>query len=117
MKMTGQTVIQLVKDLKKASRDNEAPIWAKLAQFATKPGSAKRIININRISQLTKDNDTIVFPGKVLGIGTISHKVTIFSFSISNTAADKIIKAGGKIVSHRHITEQYPTGRGVMLLG
>ena len=115
--MTNQVTIQLARELKKASSANEAPIWAKLAQYAMKPSIAKRIININRISQLTKEGDTIVFPGKVLGTGIISHKVTIFAFSISNTAAEKIIKAGGKVISHKEVIEQNPTGTGVVLLG
>lgn len=115
--MTNQTTIQLVRDLKKASNTNEAPIWAKLAEFATKPSIAKRVVNIKRISQLTKDGDVLVFPGKVLGTGILSHKVTVFAFSISNAAADKIIKAGGKIISHKDIIEQNPTGKGVVFLG
>ena len=115
--MTSQMTIQLAKDLKKASKANEAPIWAKLAEYALKPSVARRIININRIGELTKDGDVVVFPGKVLGTGNISHKITLFAFSISNTAADKINNAGGKVISQKDIVEQNPTGKGVVLLG
>ena len=115
MKMISQKV-QLIRDLKKASSINDAPIWGKLAE-CVKPGVAKRIINVNRISQLTKDGDMVVFPGKVLGTGIISHKITIFSFSISNMAATKIIKAGGKVIPHKDAIKQNPTGRGIVLLG
>ena len=65
--MTNQVVIQMAKDLKKASKTNEAPIWARLAEYALKPSVARRDINLNRIGQLTKENDTIVFPGKGFG--------------------------------------------------
>ncbi len=115
--MTSQITIRLAKDLKRASRVNEAPIWGKLAEYALKPSIARRIININRIGELTSDGDVVVFPGKVLGTGSISHKITLFAFSISRTAAGKINGAGGKIVSQKHIIEQNPTGRGVVLLG
>ena len=115
--MTSQTTIHLAKDLKKASISNDAPIWKKLSEHALKPSVARRIINVNRINQLTKDNDTVVFPGKILGTGSISHKITIFSFSISNTAVDKIINAGGKVISHKDMIEQNPTGKGVVFLG
>ena len=53
----------LVKDLKKASAKNDAPIWAKLAEYALKPSIARRDLNLNRIEQLTKENDVVVFPG------------------------------------------------------
>ena len=34
--MTNQVVIRMAKDLKKASVKNDAPIWAKLAEYALK---------------------------------------------------------------------------------
>lgn len=72
---------------------------------------------MNRIAQLTKEGDTVVFPGKVLGTGNISHKITLCSFSISNSAAEKIISSGGKIITYTELIEQNPTGKGVVLLG
>ena len=72
---------------------------------------------MKRIGQLTKENDTVVFPGKVLGTGNVPHKITLCSFSISNSAAAKIIENGGKIISYSDLIEQNPTGKGVVLLG
>ncbi|MGH1521277.1 MAG: 50S ribosomal protein L18e [Nitrosopumilus sp.] len=115
--MTNQVVIQMAKDLKKASKTNEAPIWAKLAEYALKPSIARRDINLNRIGQLTKENDTVVFPGKVLGTGNIPHKITLCSFSISNSAASKITENGGKLITYSDLIKQNPTGKGVVLLG
>ena len=115
--MTNQVVIRMAKELKKASTKNDAPIWAKLAEYALKPSIARRDINLNRIAQLTKENDTVVFPGKVLGTGNIPHKVTLCSFSISNSAANKVLENGGKLISYSDLIEQNPTGKGVVLLG
>jgi large subunit ribosomal protein L18e len=107
----------MAKDLKRASTKNDAPIWAKLAEYALKPSVARRDLNLNRIGQLTKENDIVVFPGKVLGTGSISHKITLFSFSISVSAANKILEKGGKLITHSDLIEQNPTGKGVVLLG
>jgi large subunit ribosomal protein L18e len=115
--MTNQVVIRMASDLKKASTKNDAPIWRKLAEYALKPSIARRDINLNRIAQLTKDNDTVVFPGKVLGTGNVSHKITLYSFSISESAANKIIEKGGKLISYSKLIEENPTGKGVILLG
>jgi large subunit ribosomal protein L18e len=115
--MTSQVVIHMARDLKKASAKNDAAIWSKLAEYALKPSIARRDLNLNRIDQLTKENDIVVFPGKVLGTGNISHKITLFSFSISNSAASKIIEKGGKLISHSDLIAQNPTGKGVVLLG
>ncbi|MDH5463834.1 MAG: 50S ribosomal protein L18e [Nitrosopumilus sp.] len=107
----------MASDLKKASSKNKAPIWAKLAEYALKPTIARRDLNLNRIAQLTKENDMVIFPGKVLGTGNIPHKITLFSFSISNSAATKITKNGGKLISYSELIERNPTGKGVVLLG
>ena len=115
--MTSQVVIRMAKELKKASAKNDAPIWAKLAEYALKPGIARRDINLKRIGQLAKDNDTVVFPGKVLGTGNVPHKITLCSFSISNSAASKIIENGGNLIDYSKLIEQNPTGKGVVLLG
>lgn len=115
--MTNQVVIRMARDLKKASTKNDAPIWAKLAEYALKPSIARRDINLYKIGQLTKENDTVVFPGKVLGTGNVPHKITLCSFSISNAAASKIIENGGKVITYTELIEKNPTGKGVVLLG
>jgi|TARA_B100001750_G_scaffold220377_1_gene208055 large subunit ribosomal protein L18e len=107
----------MVKDLKQASKKNEAPIWSRLADLATKPSSSKRIVNLTRINRITKENDIIFVPGKVLGTGSVSHKITLCSFSISTTAAKKIIQTGGNVMAYADMIKKYPTGKGVIIFG
>ena len=115
--MTNQVVIQMVKLLKQSSIKNDAPIWSKLAKLALKTSSARRVVNLTKINDVTKENDVIVVPGKVLGTGNVLHKVTLSSFSISNSAAKKIIESGGKIISFSEMIEKFPTGKGVNIIG
>ena len=115
--MTNQLVQSMVKELKSASIKNKAPIWSKLAEQALKPGIAQRLVNVTKIDRVTSDNDVIVIPGKVLGTGNISHKVTLCSFSISTAAAKKIKDAGGKIITYSDLISKFPTGKGVKIIG
>ena len=41
-------LVQLVKELKSASKKNEAPIWSKIAKNALKPSSSKKTINLKK---------------------------------------------------------------------
>ena len=107
----------MVKQLKKASAKNKAPIWSKLAHLALKPNSVKRVVNLTKINSLTKENDVVIVPGKILATGNIDHKITLSSFSISNSAAKKIIESGSKILSFSEIIEKIPNGNGVKLIG
>lgn len=115
--MTNQLLVKTVKELKQASAKNQAPIWSKVAEIALKPSVARRVVNIGRLNDVTKENDVVVVPGKVLGTGNISHKITLCSFSISVAAAKKIKDAGGDIISHSDIISKFPTGKGVKLIG
>jgi len=115
--LVNQIVIHMIKDLKQASKKNEAPIWSRLAELAIKPSSARRVVNLTRINKTTKDNDVLFVPGKVLGTGNISHKIILSSFSMSTTAAKKIIQTGGTIMTYSDMIKKYPTGKGVMIFG
>ncbi len=115
--MTNQVVIQMAKELKQASAKNDAPIWLKLAKLALKTSASKRVLNLTQINDVTKEGEVIVVPGKILGTGNVSHKVTLSSFSISNSAAKKIIESGGNIVSFKEMIEKFPTGKGVRIIG
>lgn len=110
-------MLEFANELKKTSKKNKAPIWAKMAQLAVKPASTKRVVNLTKINRLTKENDVIVVPGKVLGTGIILHKITLCSFSISNTAAKKILSGGSHILSFKQMSEKFPTGKGVIIIG
>jgi len=115
--MTNQVVIQMAKELEAASKRNKAPIWSKLAEMSLKPSRARRVLNLGQIDKFVKDNDVVVVPGKVLGTGNISHKITLCSFSISTTGAKKITASGGKVVDFTHLIKNNPTGKGVKIVG
>ena len=115
--MTDQIFINVARELKEASKKNDAPIWKKLRSFILKPSSSRRIVNLAKIDKITKENDVLFVPGKVLGTGNIYHKISLCSFSISRTATKKIIQSGGKIMKLSDMIEKYPTGKGVTIIG
>ena len=110
-------LVQLVKELKSASKKNEAPIWSKIAKNVLKSNSNKRTINLKKIDALTDDGSAVVISGKILGTGNLSHKVLVSSFSISNSAAKKIKESGGEVLDFSEMIEKFPTGKGVKIIG
>ena len=115
--MVTKAKIDALKILKKASKENDAPIWAKVADYIQKSRSNQKIVNLTRIDQTTEDGNAVVITGKILGTGNISHKVSVSSFSISNSAAEKIIKSGGEVLEFSKMIEKFPTGKGVKIIG
>ena len=115
--MVKQAKVNTLKIFKKASKENDAPIWAKIADFVQKSRSNQKIVNLTRINQTTEDGNAVVITGKILGTGNISHKVSVSSFSISNAAAKKIIESGGEVLKFSEMIEKFPTGKGVKIIG
>lgn len=109
--------MRLAHQLHKAAREHGAPIWERLSREALKPGSARRTVNVKKLAQLTSQGQTVAVPGKVLGTGTISHPISLFSFSISEAAAEKISAAGGRVLSGAEAVRASPSGKEVLLVG
>src|SRR2546427_11950721 len=96
--MTNQIVLQMTKELRQASKKNNAPIWLRLAELAMKPSRARRVMNLCQLDKFVNDNDVIVVSGNVLGTVNISNKITLCSFSISIIGARKVVQFGVDVV-------------------
>jgi large subunit ribosomal protein L18e len=105
-----------ISDLKVAYKKSKAPIWLRLREMMERSGS-KAEVNLSRLSRVTGEGDVVVVPGKILGTGALDHKVTVCAFSISQSAARKIIDAGGTIMGPRKFIEKYPDGNKVKIIG
>ena len=116
--MFAQTVTDnTIWSLRNAFRKNKAPIWRALQEELSGPRANRREINIGRLAEITKADEVVVVPGKVLGTGSLGHKLTVSAFSISQTAARKITDSGGKVVTFDDLIEKHPDGKGVRIIG
>ena len=103
--------------LRHAIKKDKAKIWKAVIKELSKSRSNRREVNLSRLSKVTTDNDVIIVPGKILGSGEMTHKLTIWCFGVSETAARKITNAGGKLIAIDKLIEKYPNGQGVRLIG
>lgn len=120
MKRTGPTNYVLrktIRVLKKISRENKVKIWKDIAERLEKPSRQRIVVNVFRINRYTKDGDVVVVPGKVLGAGSINHKVTVAAIGFSKTAYEKIVSAGGKCLHILDLAYQNPKGSNIKIIG
>ena len=73
-------------------------------------------MNVGKINRHTKEGDIVVVPGKVLGSGSIHHKVTVAAMSASAAARSLIVEAGGSLISINELLNQAPKGTGVTII-
>jgi large subunit ribosomal protein L18e len=114
--MKNQHTEALIQTLKKASIEQQAPLWKRIAEDLEKPSRSRRIVNLFKIDANAADGDTVIVPGKVLGEGTLTKKITVVAFAFSDEARGKIAHAG-KVMSITELVKSNPKGKKVKILG
>lgn len=116
MRKTNQNLVMLVQELKKASNTHKSRLWKRVAADLEKAARQRRIVNLAKLNRFTKENETIVVPGKVLGAGSLSHKLTVAAFSFSQSAKDEINK-NGKAIPISDLIKEDPKGKKIRIIG
>ena len=120
MKRTGPTntiLGGLIIELKKRSTEQSVNLWKRIALDLEKPSRQRRVVNLSRINRYTDENDIIIVPGKVLGSGDLSHRLTISAYQFSEQAKDKLEKAGAKIMTLLDLSKEKPNGKKIKIIG
>jgi large subunit ribosomal protein L18e len=115
-KSTNPEIIQLIKLLKKQSREKDAGIWLTIAENLSKPSRQRVAVNLSKINRCTEKNSTIVVPGKVLAAGTLDHSVTVAAFGASEKAKEKLTAVKAKYLSIAELMEKNPKGSNVIII-
>ncbi len=120
MRRTGPTNIHLqslVVELKKLSAKEKNGIWTSVADMLSSSTRERRIVNLSRLNRNTKDNETVIVPGKLLGAGSIEHKVNVAAFNFSLSAVDKIKKHNGTCITLHELMKKNPKGKDIRIIG
>lgn len=87
---TDEDLLKLIRTLKKTSNSEKVNIWKAIANNLEKPTRKQAAVNLYKINKYAKDNETIVVPGKVLGVGEISKNINIAAYRFSESANNKL---------------------------
>jgi large subunit ribosomal protein L18e len=107
----------LMKELKKTSHTESAGLWKRVAKDLEKSSRNNRVVNLSRINRYTQADETVIVPGKVLGAGTLDHKVHVAAFSFSRAAKDMITKLNGTAITIPELVKQNPKAKNVKIIG
>ena len=105
MKRTGPTNIELrllISELKKQKQ----PIFKRLASELSRPSRNRRAVNLSRINTNTNKDEIAVVPGKVLGSGELTKKLTIAAWQFSEGAKELIKSNGSDAISLKDLIKK-----------
>jgi len=119
VKRTGPTNVhlrKLIRHLEKTSKENKAKIWNYVAKLLSRPTRRRVEVNLGKIDKLSKENDIILVPGKVLGSGNITKKITIVAWKFSESAKKKLKNTGIRIMKIEELIKENPKGSKVRIV-
>lgn len=112
LRKTNTLLVDLIHRLRKEKK----PFWKKVAEMLARPRTRKIEVNISKLERYGKEGTTVVIPGKVLGDGQLTKKMTIAAFKFSNSAKKSIAECGGKAITINDLVESKVEPKEVLLL-
>lgn len=113
---TDPNKIALIRILRGAAANNENRIWALMASEMSKANRRRIAVNLSRLNRVSSPGDILMIPGKVLGTGSLNHRLEIAAESFSKTAQKKIINAGGQCLTIEELVKRNPKGSQVRII-
>jgi len=117
IKSTNPELLNLIRSLRKKTRESEAKIWSAVADYLSRSKRRRITVNLSQLNRHTVTGETVVVPGKVLGAGEINHSLNVVAFPFSEQARSKILKSKGKCMSIPELIGKNPKGSGVKIIG
>lgn len=108
-KKTDNSLKELVIAMKKKSH------WKPVAEILAGPRRHWMNLNIQKVSDLAKNGETIVVPGKVLSLGELDKKITIIAVNFSKQAAYKIKKSGSEALTMHEGFNKHKEGKEIKI--
>ena len=116
VKSQNPELLKAIRSLRKKAKENDAAIWRDVATRLSASKRRRVSVNLSRLNRYTKEKETVVVPGKVLGAGRLEHPLVVAAFAFSDEARAKIIHAKGKCVPISQLIEDNPKGSNVRIM-
>lgn len=83
---TNPEKVELIIKLKK----QKDKFWLDVANKLANPKTKQVEVNLDKLEKLTKDKEIVLVPGKILGKGNLTKKITLAAFSLTSSAKEKL---------------------------
>ena len=108
---------ETLKEVKRAYRRTRRPVWKAIYEMLEAPIRRERRVNVSKLDKIVPEGATVIVPGKVLGSGIVTKKMTVVALDFSKSAVEKIKKAGGKAVPLSSFVKKNAKKKGLIIVG
>ena len=114
---SNSSLVKTIINLKEASRKNDAPLWRSIATRLEGPSQNWPSVNVSKLDYNINKNGKAVIPGKLMGTGIVTKKMTVAAYSFTDSAKEKIQSAGGKCLTYNEMIKATPKGTDIVVIG
>jgi len=90
--------------------------WIEVAKIISSSTRKYSALNLDEIDKQTSEGDTVVVPGKVLGVGKLTKKIRIAALGFSDSALTKIKEKKSEAVSILEEANKNPQAKGIKII-
>ena len=108
---------ETLREVKRAYRRTKRPIWKAIYEMLESSVRRESRVNVSKLDRVVPEGATVIVPGKVLGGGVVSKRMTVVALDFSKTAIEKIKKPGGKAVLLSSFVKRNAKKRGLIIVG
>ncbi len=90
--------------------------WKEVGEILSGSGKKRVCLNLEEINNLSKEDNQLVIPGKVLSEGELNKKIKIIALGFSEKAREKLLKSGNKISTIYEEIKTNPEAKGIKIL-
>jgi large subunit ribosomal protein L18e len=106
----------LIRRLKQLSRETGKGLWRRIAIELMKPRRQRAEVNLYKIEKYVNDGDVVIIPGKLLGDGELTKKVTVIALAASKQSLEKLRASGSTFISLYDVTGKEIEGKRVWIM-
>jgi len=116
VKSQNPELLNVIRFLRKKAKENDAAIWRDVADRLSSSRRRRVAVNLSRLNRHTKERETVIVPGKVLGAGKVEHPIIVAAFAFSKQAQSKISNAKGKCLTVSELLKDNPKGSNIRIM-
>ena len=96
-----------------ACKKTKSGFWLAVARMLDRSRRERVEVNLNEIEMHANDGETVIVPGRVLGIGSLVKNVSVAGFWFSASAEKKL---GKKALRLETMLSKHPDGKGLRIM-
>ncbi len=95
-----------IEETKASATDKNRKRAAYLVKLMSKPKRQRISVNIAKLEKLANSGESVIVPGKVLGRGSITKKISVAAVVYSGDAEKKLKEAGCTVVGVKEMLKK-----------